>query len=82
MRIKLNDEVFFGEEVTVIHSSNAMHHNEKVLTEIFLTDEGKFAIKKSFADRGNLEPSYDFIDLESLNVINSYLKKQEELDNF
>lgn len=80
-RVKIEDNVFFGEEMTRIgfYEENNV---EKVLVEVFTRDEGGFMIRKSFVERGNPEPSHACFEYKSLDIINKYLKKQEELDGF
>ena len=77
MRVKLEDNVFFGEEMTKIGSFEKTICGEKILTEVFRRDDGGFAIKKSLIERGNPEPSYDTLDKDSAEMISWYLKAFE-----
>lgn len=74
MRIKLEGDPFFGEEMTKIGSIEKESCGEKVLTEVFKRDDGGFVVKRSYIERANPESSFNVIDKEAAEMISWYLK--------
>lgn len=73
IKVVLNDEVFFGEELLKIGEFSRLDFGERQLTEIFKRSDGNFVIRKTLPERGNPEPSYDFINKEAYDLIHDYI---------
>ena len=76
MKLKLEGNVFFGEEMTWINSFQTTICNKKMLTEIFYRDDDSFVIKKSFPEGVNTDIIYNSISKQEFLEINLYLLKR------
>ena len=73
MRVKLEGDVFFGEEMTHIKTYEIVSCGEKILVEIFNRDNGDFVIKRSKIERVDPDPNYDVIQRKEAIAISIFM---------